>query len=241
MKIGILVTGTPSEELRQLYGSYAQMFIQLLTPHEPTFEFDCFAVSEGQFPPSVRSCDGWIITGSRCGVYDNLPWMPPLKQLVREAFAARVPLVGICFGHQIVASAFGAPVEKYAGGWGVGLHRYRLEGAFPFVEADRDEFVLNAMHQDQVMALPDQARLLASSPFCAYAALVYGDSILTFQPHPEFTVAFERELIRLRLGSQVPEARGQEALDTLADSAQVDSARVGGWIASFLRGQGWRE
>lgn len=241
MKIGILVTGTPSEELRHLYGSYAQMFIQLLTSQEPTFEFDCFAVNEGQFPPSVRSCDGWIITGSRCGVYDDLPWMAPLKQLVREAFAARVPLVGICFGHQIVASAFGAPVEKYAGGWGVGLHRYRLEAGFPFVGEGRDEFVLNAMHQDQVMALPDQARLLASSPFCAYAALVYGDSILTFQPHPEFTLAFERELIRLRLGSQVPEALGQEALASLTDSAQVDSARVGGWIASFLQGQGWRE
>lgn len=236
MKIGILVTGTAPDELRDQYGSYADMFMQLLTPLAPGLDFQCFAADEEALPPSVQSCDGWIITGSRCGVYDALPWMEPLKQFIRAAWEARVPLVGICFGHQIVASAFGAPVEKYAGGWGVGLHNYQLQGAYPFIEAGSTDFSLNAMHQDQVLALPEQAQLLASSTFCPYAALVYGDSILTFQAHPEFSVAFERDLIRLRLGSKVPEAVGRAGLATLTDTARVDSERVGRWMLRFLQG-----
>ena len=234
MRIGILATGITPDELLGRFGSYADMFMRLLGSRAPAFSFEVFDVRDDQFPASVAACDGWIMTGSRCGVYDDLPWMAPLKQFIRDAYAAVVPLVGICFGYQIVASAFGASVQKYQGGWGVGLNTYRIEGQHAFVDAGDSAFTINAMHQDQVLELPQNAQLFATSEFCRYAGLVYGDRILTLQAHPEFTIEFERELVGSRRGEVVPEAVADAGLATLVDAAAIDSAKVARWIIRFL-------
>ena len=67
------------------------------------------------FPEGIHDADGWLITGSRHGAYEDHPWIPPLEEFIRDAYAAQVPLVGICFGHQIIAQAMGGKVEKYQG------------------------------------------------------------------------------------------------------------------------------
>lgn len=232
MRIGILATGITPDELRGQYGTYAEMFMQLLGTD--SHSYTVFDVRDGDFPQGLEQCDGWIITGSRCGVYDDLPWMQKLKQLIVDIYNADIPLVGICFGHQIVASAFGAKVEKYSGGWGVGLHSYNIEGEHGFLDAGERSFTLNAMHQDQVLELPDNARLFATSSFCRYAGLVYGDRILTLQAHPEFKKEFERELVLSRKGAVVPDVVADAGLATLTADAEVDSARVAKWMGRFL-------
>lgn len=231
MKIGILATGITPDELLEQYGSYADMFIELLGPVN---DYTVFDVRDGQFPQAPDQCDGWIITGSKCGVYDDLPWMRQLKPLIVDIYEAGVPMVGICFGHQIIAAAFGARVEKYAGGWGVGLHSYNIEGEHDFLNADDREFTINAMHQDQVLELPENARLFATSEFCRYAGLVYGSKILTLQAHPEFSIPFERELVSARKGAVVPDDVADKGLATLQDDAPIDSARVAVWMQRFL-------
>lgn len=175
MHIGILQTGHLSGAMREEFGDHDALFARLLDPHG--FAFTVWNVIDMDFPDGPGAAEGWIITGSRHAAYDDLPWIPRLEELIRGIHAANRPLVGICFGHQIVAQAMGGRVEKFDGGWAVGRNSYDWRGR---------EVALNAWHQDQVTTAPDGAETLASNEFCAHAALVYGDRMFTIQPHPEF-------------------------------------------------------
>ena len=195
MIIGILQAGHLPETIARETGDYDVMYPEMLAGHG--LEFRNFAVVDGQFPDSANDADGWLITGSRHGAYEDHAWIPPLEQLIRDIHARGLPLIGICFGHQIIAQALGGTVEKFAGGWSVGRTDYRLGDKV---------LSLNAWHQDQVTRRPEGADLLGSSDFCENAILAYGDTIWTLQPHPEFDSAFIDGLIRQRGRGVVPDA-----------------------------------
>lgn len=192
MKIGILQTGHAPEEIQASLGDYEHMFHRLLGDHG--FDFQTWNVVDNDFPEGPDAADGWLITGSKHGVYEDHPWLPPLEALIRAIRDSGKPLVGICFGHQVIAQALGGTVVKHPGGWIVGRQDYDFDG---------QALSLNAWHQDQVIDLPPGARVLATNPTCAYAALAYGDTILTVQPHPEFTAEAIDGLITYR-GGVVP-------------------------------------
>ena len=233
MKLGILATGITPDELIGQYGSYADMFMRLFDAAGCDFEYAVYDVRDDQFPESAQACDGWVITGSKFNVYQQLPWMTRLKQLIVEISNSGRPLVGICFGHQIVAEAFGGKVDKYPGGWGVGLHRYQVVGDQPLF--DGKTFALSAMHQDQVLSKPANAQVVASSEFCPFAALNYDNQILTFQAHPEFDLSFEHDLVSARRGSVIPHEVADQGLASLATAgAATDSLAVARWMAGFL-------
>ncbi|MCB1334061.1 MAG: type 1 glutamine amidotransferase [Roseivivax sp.] len=221
MKIGILQTGHPPTELAPTHGDYPSMFERLLGGRG--FTFQTWSVVDGEFPAGPQDADGWLITGSRHGVYEDHPWIAPLEALVRDIIAAGKPLVGICFGHQVIAQALGGQVEKFDQGWCLGPQVYH----FP----DGDKRLL-AYHQDQVITPPEGAEVVASSPGCRYAALLYPGKAYTVQPHPEFSPAYLQGLI---------DTRGRGVLDdTLLDAAEAalavppDNPEVAEQIARFL-------
>jgi GMP synthase-like glutamine amidotransferase len=220
MKIGILETGRPPRELQEKHGTYADLFARLLDGHG--FDFVGYAVVDGVFPESVRSADGWLITGSRHGVYEPHDWIPPLEHFIRESLDEGVPMVGICFGHQIMAQAMGGKVEKFSGGWKVGGTDYTLNGA---------PMRLIAWHQDQVVEKPDGAVCFAEAGDCRYAALAYGRSGLSLQPHPEFDRAFSRDLLEARGGILPEEVRDRAAGSFDASMAASSAADM---IANFF-------
>lgn len=194
MRIGILKCGQSPEVIRGELGDYDTMFETLLAGRG--FDFTSYHVEAMAFPASVHDADGWLLTGSRHGAYEDHAFIPPLEDFIRRAYADHVPLVGICFGHQMIAQALGGKVEKYAGGWAIGAQDYVFEG---------QPVTLNAWHQDQVVQRPDGARPIASNGFCENAALVYDDRALTVQAHPEFGDAMIGGLIEHRSGSVPPE------------------------------------
>ncbi len=211
MKIGILQTGHAPESLISEHGDYNDMFTALLGGQG--FTFDTYAVVDGQMPDSVHDAQGWIITGSRHGVYEPHGWIAPLEDFIRACFTADIPVLGICFGHQIMAQALGGKVEKYSGGWSVGNTDYALK--------DGNHLKLLAWHQDQVVELPAGAETIASTDHCRYAALSYGKKGLSFQPHPEFDQAFLRGLLETR-GSVLPQDIKQQAYETVDEDLSTD-------------------
>ncbi|HEY0275345.1 MAG TPA: type 1 glutamine amidotransferase, partial [Paenirhodobacter sp.] len=155
MQIGILQTGQSPDALRVTDGDYPDMFEHLLAGHE--FTYRIWRAAEMDLPTDVHACDGWLITGSRFGVYEDHPFIVPLEDFIRRAIAAGVPMVGICFGHQIIAQAMGGKVEKYPGGWAIGAQDYTIDGA---------AVTLNAWHQDQVTRVPEGAQVIGCNDFC---------------------------------------------------------------------------
>ncbi|MAN99687.1 MAG: glutamine amidotransferase [Roseovarius sp.] len=217
MKIGILKTGHAPDIVQDELGDYEVMFAQLLDGHG--FEFDHYNVVDEDFPTGPDAADGWLITGSKHGAYEDHPWIPPLEQLIRDIHASGRPLVGVCFGHQIIAQAMGGKVEKFGGGWQVGVTDYDIEG---------QRLPLNAWHQDQVTELPEGAQVIGSNAFCENAALLYGDRIDTIQPHPEFTATMIDRLIHHRAPGVVPP-------DLIAEAkAKLDQPTANATIAARM-------
>ena len=220
MKIGILQAGHAPDTMRPQTGDYADLFVRLL--RDRGFTFQTYDVVDMDFPEDVHACRGWLLTGSKHGAYEDLPFIAPLETFVRDAYAARMPMVGVCFGHQIIAQALGGEVRKFEGGWAVGRQTYDWDGR---------TLALNAWHQDQVTRAPEGARVLASNDFCKNAALVYDDIALTLQAHPEFENDFT-----LRLGHERGEGVVPEPLLTAARATSdepIDNHFVAEQIADF--------
>lgn len=222
MQIGILQTGESPDALRADMGDYPDFFETLLAGKGLTFRR--WAVLRNDLPKDVHDCDGWLITGSRFGAYEPHDWIPPLEDFIRKAYATHVPVVGICFGHQIIAQAMGGKVERYAGGWAVGATRYDFGG---------EPVTLNAWHRDQVITAPEGARVIASNDFCTNAALLYDDRAFTVQAHPEFRPEFVDGLMKTRGKGLVPDEVMAEAAQHLADPLQDKT--MAGRIAAFFK------
>lgn len=221
MKIGILITGHPPEEL-SANGRYDAYFQRLLG--DDGFTYQGYAVVDGEMPVSINDADGWLITGSRHGSYEPHEWIPPLEQFIRDCYAAHVPMIGVCFGHQVIAQAMGGKVEKFNGGWSVGAVEYELNG-----ETAR----INAWHQDQVVEKPETAEVIGQTDFCANAALLYGDRIWTIQPHPEYGPDFMDGLITYRGKGLVPDEQLAQAREKLV--TPLDSHKVADQMRAFFK------
>lgn len=178
MNIGILQTGRALDNLAARHGEFDTLFMKIFA--DQGFEFEAFAVLDNVFPTSVTANDGWLITGSRFSSYEDLPWIARLEDFLLNAYDADVPIVGICFGHQVLARALGGTVEKHKAGWGLGPHEFFFDGI-------ADPVVINAWHQDQVVEVPKSGTTVGRSDFCEHAAIVYGSAPILFKHIPNLT------------------------------------------------------
>jgi len=225
VKLAILETGHPPGDLADRFGSYPAMFAALLGDG---FKIETFDVQAGQLP-DPNAHDAVLITGSPAGVYDDYPWIAPLMDFIRAAKDSK--MVGVCFGHQVMAEALGGRVEKSNKGWGAGLHRYSILRGEPWADPVV-EVAVPVSHQDQVVVQPPNTDVVAASDFTPYASLAWTDRpAISFQFHPEFSPGFARALIEKRYDIVPDPDAAIASLD-----APNDNARVGGWIRRFLLG-----
>lgn len=226
MKLAVLETGRPPEPLVGRFGTYPDMYRRMLGLAEKLPSYD---VAAGELPERPEDHDAYIVSGSPAGVYDPLPWIGQLGGFLREA-RGKAKLVGICFGHQAMAQAFGGSVTKSDKGWGVGLHDYSVAERQPWMD-EAAAVAIPASHQDQVIARPPGTVVTMASAFTPYAGLAWGDEAISFQFHPEFEPEYAKALADLRR-ERLPDA--DAAIGSL--DRPNDNARVAGWIERFLKG-----
>ena len=234
MKICILEADRPAEAFLPVHGTYAAMFERWLAPELPEASFASVYVAGGEpLPQDPAAYDGYLVTGSRAGVYEGHGWIAPLEAFLRALRACARPVAGVCFGHQIMARAYGGQVEKARQGWMLGRqdHRPSAEGAEVFGAAPLRAL---SFHQDQITALPPQAARLLANDLSPNGGLVYtGFPALSVQFHPEFDAQYIRDLLAAYQGNRVPLDRAQAALATL--DGRLDNDRVAKGFAEFFR------
>lgn len=232
LRICILEADDLHPTLEDEFIGFGQMFKQLFDGHDIAVECQIFNVVSGDYPDDNQDFDAYLVTGSKADSFANDPWIVTLREYLHERFVQEDVLLGICFGHQILALVLGGNTQRSDKGWGIGMHRYRLEYKPDWLPHAEDEFQLLISHRDQVTALPEQATLLASSEFCENAGFMVGQQVLCFQGHPEFTHEFSRGLLELRESVFCPEhyAQAQQSL-----AHEHDGQLVARWMLHFIK------
>ncbi len=232
MRIGILKTDAVREELVGEFGEYPDMFKTLLAPVAPDFEWVVYDVEHGEYPEDIDEVDAYLITGSKSSVYWDEDWIHRLSDFVRDIHEHKKKMVGICFGHQMVAHALGGKTEKSEKGWGIGAHEALFQHMPEWHDGEDPEFFIAVTHQDQIVEPAPGTRVLAGSEFCEHAVCQLGEHILTLQGHPEFVKGYQDSLLEIRresVGEETYQA-GKESLER-----ELDSPRVAHWLVRFLR------
>ncbi|MGF1705250.1 glutamine amidotransferase-related protein [Enterovibrio baiacu] len=237
MRVGVLLCDDVTLELQVDHLNYPNMFESILLKADPSLSLTFYRVMDGQYPSDINECDGYIISGSRFSVYDDLPWIRRFEAFVLMLYTLKKPTVGICFGHQMMAQALGGEVERSTKGWGVGIATSEflkddIAQSAPWVDPNLDDFSLVVSHQDQVSILPPDSKPLAGNSFCPLSMFTVGGNFLAIQGHPEFSRDYSHDLMEFRR-DRIPQdviSAGQASL-----SRQADSERVTGWILAFLR------
>jgi GMP synthase-like glutamine amidotransferase len=229
-RVTIIETGIISPQQRARHGSFPLMFQRMMGAADASITFDIVSVVAGEPLPDPETLEAILITGSPAGVYDGLGWIARLEDFVRAAHAGKIPMVGICFGHQLMAQALGGSVRKSEKGWGIGRHVYDIAPGNGVIEGT--QIALACSHQDQVIAPPHGTRTFMSSDFTPYAGLLYGNgAALSVQPHPEFSVGFAHLCCEMREG-KAPDDVVAAAKASLAQP--LEGARLGEAITRFL-------
>lgn len=203
-----------------------------LAPHLRGWAFDTWRVSEGRWPSDPAAYAGFVVTGSPASVNDDSPWIRRLEALVRQLHARRTPMVGLCFGHQVIAKALGGAVGLSPGGWRVGTAPLPLQSPPAWLADAPPQLCLYAVHNEQVLLAPPEARVVGGDRFCPLGSLAVGEHIWTVQYHPEFSPAFMADLLDA-LDGELPDAVIQTGRQQIQQPA--DGAALMRWIARFFQ------
>lgn len=199
MKICILDNDSIDPALVPTYGNYAAMMERVLRDAGATgWTMERFSTPEFQYPASFDGYDAVLLTGSKADSFSDEPWVVELRCRVTALLDTDTKLLGVCFGHQLIALCMGAKVGRAPQGWVTGRNTYTWHASDMAASDNRGTFALLASHQDQVLELPPGATLLASSDRCPISAYARGQEVLCIQPHPEFVEDYSAHLLHKR-------------------------------------------
>lgn len=218
MRIAFLITNTDDSAFARARPADGQKFARLIGEARPDWTCVPFHVCHDDWPGDIAAFDGVLLTGSPASVNDPAPWIDRLSQLTLSMIAARQPLFGACFGHQLIAKALGARIVRNPDGWGHGLLTLGRTGHAPW-SGPEPRLALYGSHIEQVDRLPRGALSLFEGPGLAVAGFAVADHVFTIQHHPEMTHDFIADLVEEyadRLGPEVT-GRARASLSRHAD------------------------
>eukprot|EP00455_Lapot_gusevi_P006282 TRINITY_DN12695_c0_g1_i5.p1 TRINITY_DN12695_c0_g1~~TRINITY_DN12695_c0_g1_i5.p1 ORF type:complete len:269 (+),score=78.25 TRINITY_DN12695_c0_g1_i5:61-807(+) len=237
-KFAVLITGPTPSYCEQMYGHFGRVFANMLK--DDGEDWDSYEVMNNVFPTDeqAESYHGFVVTGSRFSAHDNLDWMVRLKEFCRQMYDKNKKIVGICFGHQLLSNAFGGESGRAPVGWEVGVKELHptvhFAEVFPQLAELHAPLNILESHRDQVLRLPPDAVLLASSDRTPIEMYTISDRVLCMQGHPECTPDIVRDLIETRKAvGVVPSDVADEALATLDRPIPADFYRT--IIRTFLK------
>jgi GMP synthase-like glutamine amidotransferase len=234
-KLCILENDDLAPEVTPIYKGYSNMFVRLFRDAGAAdWSFDVFHTPHMEYPESFDGYDAVLLTGSKADSFSDAPWVVELRRRVTQLLEQKKKLLGICFGHQLIALCLGAEVGRAPQGWGVGRMSYDWHAADLPLAPEDSKLALLVSHQDQVLELPENAVLLASNAHCPVAGYAVGEEVFCVQGHPEFVEEYSAFLMgkrRERLG----EALYSQGVDSLAHSHDgLDVARM---MVAFVEGR----
>lgn len=232
LRLGLLRCDDPVPELASKCGTYAEMFADVIARVDPSVHMDVFSLPDGHWPDDLDAYDGWMTTGTRASVYDDEPWIVQFADFVRELHAERRKMFGVCFGHQMIAYALGGAVRRADHGWTLGVNEWRVRQRRWWMDPPLDTIQLIHSHQDQVIELPPEGVVLASTQRCPIAMLAIGNHLVGMQGHVEFGPEFVGPLYESRtemLGADAV-AAAQSSLST-----PCNQELVAAWMLRFFR------
>ncbi len=234
MTILILRTGDPVASVARSRGQFADFIRESVGDAWPG-GWDVHDVRTSDALPPIDAASAFVITGSPSSVTERAPWMLRAEEYVRSIVAANVPLLGICFGHQLIGEAFGGQVAKNPRGRELGTVTVEraegTDGEALFGGLSR-VFDANASHVDSVVRAPRDARVLASTAIEPNAAFAIGEHTWGVQFHPEF----DADIVRGYVGARA-ELMREEGLDPEAALSRAGDAIQGREVLrNFVRG-----
>lgn len=211
---------------------YTSIFFDFVKANFKNEEVRVFNVALGEWPQSPNEAKAWIISGSTKGSYEDFEWIKQLSHFIRDCDSKKIKLIGICFGHQLIAHSLGGRTQKHEAGWGVGVKEFSILKHSPWMTPHLKSARLLFSHQDQVVSLPPNALHIGQSDFCKYQMFSIGSHIFTMQGHPEYTPDFAR----LRLNSR-KDVISKPVFDTALKSldSRTDADTFGKWMVQFVK------
>lgn len=225
MRIAILDLASSPPHLMVDMPNYGVRTRDWLSAGLPEAVYEVIDIQGGAEVPPLPGYDGVVVTGSEKGVYDDAPWMAPLRELLIEARDRCIPVLGLCFGHQIMADTWGGKAELSDRGNHVGVRHYTYRG---------QEIAAHAWHRDQVTRQPPRSTVTASAPYCPIAALEYDFPAMSVQFHPEYTRDYMGSFIARGRGEILDDAMTDAALESLA-SEEVPEDLLAREAGEFFR------
>jgi GMP synthase (glutamine-hydrolysing) len=196
-RILLYKTGETDPTLVRDIGDYERWFARVVGD---AAELELHAAFEAPRRP-LTGYDGMVITGSPRSLVEPEPWMEDAAAQVRSAADAGVPVLGVCFGHQLIGHAFGGRVRANPNGWEVGTVEVELtdEGASdPLFAGLPRRLRVNQSHRDEVGELGAGARRLAAGSHTPNQAIAVGEHVRGVQFHPEMDAQVVRRIIAHR-------------------------------------------
>ena len=237
MKIGFMHTADLDEESAGVFGSFERLFVDLLD--DSALQFVPFAAHRGELPERLESCEGYLIPGAVGSANEAVPWVDALMESVRSMRRLDIPVVGVCYGHQLLGRAFGGTVAA-ADGWEVGMTEVSWieSSGLPasvssFVRRQQSPTRIYQVHGEELNALPEGAVRIATNEASVNQAFVLSGNVLGIQGHPEFTPDVARYFLKR---NDVGLSKKQKGIALKSLLGRNDNKTLGILIRDFFAG-----